>query len=128
MITQYPQKGLRLVDVTRGHGTRTINRSALVDSDSTINVLPYKDGRDIGLSWETQRVPLKEEGFLRGAPVYAILLTAFLGPFPSVELAFAWTRKGRDIVRLILGQVNFFENFDVTFRGREKTFEIIPSL
>ncbi len=29
-------------------------------------------------------------------------------------------------VRLILGQTNFFEYFEITFRGREKTFEILP--
>ncbi len=128
MITHYAPGGLPFVEIAISSGSRTISRSALVDSGSTINVLPYEDGCELGLSWEAQRVPLKDEGFLAGAPVYGVLLTVSLAPFSPVELAFAWTRKSREVVRLILGQVNFFEHFDVTFRGREKTFEIVPAI
>lgn len=127
MIVPYSPGGLPFVDVSLTHGMRTIHRVALVDSGSTINVLPYEDGREIGLSREGQQAPLKDEGFLRGAPVYAVLLTTSFGPFSPVDLAFAWTGMGRDDIRLILGQVNFFEHFDVTFRVREKSFEITPS-
>ena len=128
MITSYAPNGLPFIEIVLSSDTRTITRSALVDSGSTINVLPYEDGCDLGLSWETQRVPLKDEGFLAGAPVYGVLLTVSLASFSPVQLAFAWTRKRREDVRLILGQVNFFEHFDVTFRGREKTVEIVPSV
>jgi len=128
MIRHYAPGGLPFVDITIASGTHTITRPALVDSGSTINVLPYEDGCELGLSWTAQRVPLKDEGFLAGAPVYGVLLIVSLAPFSPVELAFAWTRKSRDYVRLILGQVNFFEHFDVTFRGREKMFEIVPTV
>ena len=128
MITPYTPGGLPFVEIVLSSGIHMITRSALVDSGSTINVLPYEDGCDLGLSWEIQRVPLKDEGFLAGAPVYGVLLTGSLASFSPVELAFAWTRKSREEVRFILGQVNFFEYFDVTFRGREKTFEIVPSV
>ncbi len=120
----YTAGGLPFVDITLSHADQSISRSALVDSGSTINVLPYQDGLDLGLSWEAQRVPLKDEGFLQGMPVYGILLTVQLPTFSPVTLAFAWTQKRRETVPLILGQTNFFEYFEVTFRGREKIFVI----
>ncbi len=117
------------MDITLTHEDYVISISALVDSGSTINVLPYEDGLDLGLSWEGQHVPLKDEGFLQGSLVYGVLLTAQIASFPPIKLAFAWTQKSRKEVRLILGQTNFFEYFDITFRGREKTFDIShPSL
>ncbi len=83
-------------------------------------------GLELGLSIESQRVPLKDEGFLQGAPVYGVLLTGQIGTFSPIKLAFAWTQKSHKQVRLILGQTNFFEYYEITFRGREKTFEILP--
>ncbi len=105
---------------------RSISRTALVDSGSTVNVLPYEDGLELGLSWEDQRVPLEDEGFLQGAPVYGVLLTVQLENYSPVTQAFAWTQKSRNDVRVILGQTNFFEYFEITFRGREKIFDIFP--
>ena len=122
----YSPGGLPFVDITLTHEDRMISRSALVDSGSTINVLPYEDGLDLGFPWEGQPVPLKDEGLLQGAPVYGVLLTAQIAPFSPVKLAFAWTQKSRQEIRLILGQTNFFEYFEITFRGREKSFDISP--
>ncbi len=122
----YAPKGLPFVDILLTYHDHSISRTALVDSGSTVNVLPYEDGVELGLSWEEQRVPLEEEGFLQGAPVYGVLLTVQLEHYSPVTQAFAWTQKRRDEVRLILGQINFFEYFEITFRGREKTCEIIP--
>ena len=126
MIFPYSTGGLPFVDITFSSKTHSLTKSALVDSGSTINVLPYEDGLDLGLSWEEQKVPLKDEGFLQVMPVYAVLLKAQLATFPPVQLAFAWAQKSRDNIRLILGQTNFFEHFKITFQGREKTFSITP--
>jgi len=38
---------------------------------------------------------------------------------------FAWTRQ--DNVPLLLGQVNFFEEFDVSFHRARRHFEIEPA-
>ncbi len=122
----YTPQGLPFVDITLTYREHSISRAALVDSGSTINVLPYEDGLEVGLSWEEQHVPLRQEGFLSGATVYGVLLTVQLNGYSPVKQAFAWTQKSRDDVRLILGQTNFFEYFEITFRGREKTFEIVP--
>jgi len=53
-------------------------------------------------------------------------VTVQIGNYSPITPAFAWTQKSRNDVRLILGQTNFFEYFEITFRGREKTFEILP--
>ena len=126
MKFSYSPNGLPFVDITLSSNNQSIVRSALVDSGSTINILPYEDGLDLGLSWDEQRVLLKDEGFLQGMPVYAVLLTGKLSTFPPVKLAFAWTRKSREEIRLIIGQTNFFEHFEISFQGRDKTFTIFP--
>lgn len=126
MNFSYSPSGLPFVDLTLTYGGQSIVKPALVDSGSTINVLPYEDGLDLGLSWEAQRFLLKNEGFLKGTPTYAVLLTAQIATFSPTQLAFAWTRKSRDEIRLILGQTNFFQQFEITFRGREGIFTITP--
>ncbi len=54
----------------------------------------------------------------------AVLLQAAVGQFQPVQLVFAWT-QARD-VPLILGQVNFFMEFDVCFYRSRLQFEIVP--
>lgn len=44
--------------------------------------------------------------------------------FPTVELAFAWTRDRN--APLVLGQMNFFLEFNVCFYCADLVFEISP--
>jgi len=126
MKFSYASQDLPFLTITLSHHKCSISRTALVDSGSTINVLPYEDGLDLGLSWEEQNVPLRDEGFLLGSPMFGVLLTVQFENYSPVTQAFAWTQKSRNEIRLILGQTNFFEYFEIRFRGREKTFEILP--
>lgn len=59
-----------------------------------------------------------------GTQAYAVLLQAELEGSPPVRLAFAWIKKTSTEVRVLLGQVNFFQEFDVHFYGSQKAFEI----
>ncbi len=52
----------------------------------------------------------------------ALVVIATVESFSPVELAFAWT-KDRN-APLILGQMNFFLEFDVCFYRADLTFEI----
>jgi hypothetical protein len=54
----------------------------------------------------------------------AILVTAIVGQWAPVRLAFAWTQNNK--VPVILGQVNFFMEFDVCFFRSQSLFEIKP--
>jgi hypothetical protein len=87
-------------------------------------VLPYHIGLQLGAVWDQQTVPVKLAGNLADSDARAILVIATIGRFPPVQLAFAWTRN--DHVPIILGQVNFFLEFDVSFYRSQSAFEVRP--
>ncbi len=94
----------------------------LLDSGSTVNVLPYKIGLELGAVWENQRIPLQLVGNLANYEARALFLNAQVEDFPPVALAFAWTSS--EYATLILGQANFFALFDVCFLRQDNEFEI----
>jgi hypothetical protein len=51
-----------------------------------------------------------------------VVLSAVVGSFPPVRLAFGWART--DTIPVILGQVNFFLEFDVCFFRARGLFEV----
>ena len=55
----------------------------------------------------------------------AVLLHCRVADFAPVPLVFAWSRLAS--VPLLLGQVNFFEAFDVCFYRARRQFEIEPA-
>ena len=94
----------------------------LIDSGATVNVLPYSLGIRLGAVWEAQTTLVKLTGNLATQEARALLAEARVGGFDPVKLVFAWTRS--DSVPLLLGQVNFFEEFNVSFRRAQRVFEI----
>ncbi|MCL4833670.1 MAG: hypothetical protein KJZ86_14600 [Caldilineaceae bacterium] len=96
----------------------------MLDSGSTVNVLPYTVGLALGFSWEDQTVPIVLTGSLSRVPAYGVIVRGQVQSFPPVELAFAWTQAGD--VPLILGQINFFLEFDVCFFRSQAAFEVKP--
>jgi hypothetical protein len=97
---------------------------ALVDSGSALNVLPYDVGLQLGAIWAQQSISIPLTGTLADIEARAILLSATVGPFAPVKLAFAWSHSNR--VPVILGQVSFFSEFDVCFHRSQSFFEIMP--
>lgn len=53
-----------------------------------------------------------------------IALQTKISDFKKINLVSAWTKS--DDVRLLLGQVNFFSEFDVCFFRSQGFFEIKP--
>lgn len=53
-----------------------------------------------------------------------LLVTCTVNPLPPVQLAFEWTTNQQ--VPLILGQVNFFTEFDVCFLRSNNVIEVRP--
>lgn len=94
----------------------------LLDTGSTVSVLPYHIGLDLGAVWEEQIIPLKLKGNLANFEARALLLTAQIEGFSSVSLAFAWTRA--ENVSLILGHTNFFMEFNVCFYRSQYVFDV----
>lgn len=103
---------------------QSVSVSGLLDTGSSVNVLPYEMGLRLGAVWERQRLSVPLGGNLARFEARALVLTANVEQFPSVELAFAWTQDRK--APLILGHMNFFLAFDVCFYRAELLFEISP--
>ncbi|GAB4186377.1 MAG: hypothetical protein Fur006_25600 [Coleofasciculaceae cyanobacterium] len=103
---------------------QSLNVSGLLDTGSSVNVLPYEMGLRLGAIWERQRLSVPLGGNLARFEARALVLTATVERFPPVELAFAWTKDKN--APLILGHMNFFLAFDVCFYRSELAFEISP--
>ena len=96
----------------------------LLDTGSTVNVLPYPLGLQLGLLWEQQTTQVHLTGSLARLPARGVIVSGQVASFPPVELAFAWTQSTE--VPVILGQVNFFMEFDVCFFRSQAAFEGNP--
>lgn len=102
----------------------SVRASALLDTGASVNVLPYLVGVELGYDWERQTAALSLTGNLAQYDARVVLVQAVLAPFEPVQLVFAWTRATN--VPLILGQVNFFMEFDVCFYRSQLEFAVSP--
>jgi hypothetical protein len=103
-----------------------VQTRGLLDSGATVNVLPFNLGLRVGAVWDAQTTRVTLAGNLRSQEARALLLKDRVSDFAAVTLVFAWTRS--ENVPLILGQVNFFEAFDVCFHRSRRHFEVEPAL
>jgi hypothetical protein len=105
-------------------GNQPVATSGLVDSGAAINVLPYALGVQLGFDWAQETRSVGLSGNLASVEARVLVLSAVVGAFPPVRLAFAWAQT--DAVSVILGQVNFFLEFDVCFFRSRGLFEVKP--
>ena len=105
-------------------GDYSVEAIGLVDSGATVNVLPYELGLQLGAEWDDRRAIIQLAGNLGNQPAVPFSATAEIGNFPPIELVFAWTRSPN--APLILGQTNFFLEFDICFYRSKSEFEIKP--
>jgi hypothetical protein len=110
------------ITLTYHDQSRTV--SSLLDTGATVNVLPYQVGLDLGAVWEQMSVPVQLTGNLAQFEARALIVSASVGRFAPVRLVFAWTQATN--VPVLLGQVNFFMEFDVCFYRSQLAFEIRP--
>ncbi len=110
--------------LTLTKGNSTVEVTGLLDTGASVNVLPYEIGLELGFVWEEQTVPIELSGNLSCEPARGLVLSGKVERFNSVLLAFAWT-KVKDIP-LILGHMNFFQEFNVCFYTHESIFEVCP--
>jgi hypothetical protein len=108
------------------HQGNSLPVSGLLDTGATVNVLPYSMGKKLGAVWEEQTAPLQLAGNLACSEVRSPVVSATVASFEPVRVAFAWTQA--DDIPLILGQVNFFMEFDVCFFRSRSVFEISPKI
>ena len=78
--------------ITLTYQDRSVTISGLLDTGAMVNVLPYQVGVDLGAVWEQQTTQLRLTGNLAQLEARGLLVSAVVGQFPPVRLAFAWTR------------------------------------
>jgi hypothetical protein len=106
------------------HQQVSLTASGLLDTGASVNVLPYSIGIELGYDWERQTTAVSLTGNLAQYEARVVLAQAIVRQFEPVQLVFAWTKATN--VPLILGQVNFFMEFDVCFYRSQLEFAISP--
>jgi len=79
-------------------------------------------GVQLGAVWEQQTTTVRLTGNLANEPARVLTVSGIVGTLPAARLAFAWTHAPS--VPVILGQVNFFMEFDVCFYRSRSLFEV----
>ncbi|MGE0082967.1 MAG: hypothetical protein AB7S75_00960 [Desulfococcaceae bacterium] len=110
------------VTLSLSYSSRQVDVSGLVDSGATISVLPYQIGIRLGEMWDDRKAYIRLAGNLGKFMGIPLAVKARIGDFDPVRLAFAWVKT--DNIPLILGQTNFFMEFDVCFYRSKLEFEI----
>lgn len=110
------------VSITLNYGDVSLESMGLLDTGATINVLPYNLGLELGAIWENQTVSIPLAGNLEPIEARGLIVSGIIDNFSPVRLAFAWAESNN--LPLILGQVNFFTEFNVCFYGSQLAFEI----
>lgn len=106
-------------------GKKQISTVGLVDSGATVNVLPDGLGIRLGAIWDDSKATIRLAGNLGNFVAMPVVVTAEVESFSPVKLAFAWIKS--DSTPLILGQMNFFLEFEVCFSRLRLEFEIKPN-
>lgn len=113
---------LPYLPITLIHDQQTVTTIGLLDSGAMVNVMPYQTGLALGLQWDKQTTSVALTGNLGRVPARGVVLQGQVESFEPVTLAFAWTQAPD--VPLILGQVNFFLEYDLCFFRAEQAFEL----
>ncbi|MEH2191589.1 MAG: aspartyl protease family protein [Nostoc sp.] len=115
---------LPYIPLTLSLNGQSLNTEGLLDTGASVNVLPYELGLQLGLIWEDETLSVLLAGNLARFEARAVVVDAPVSSFPTINLAFAWTQTPN--VPLILGQANFFFEFDVCFFRARSEFEVRP--
>lgn len=103
---------------------KAIEVAGLVDSGATINVLPFSVGQQLGATWDSQKAIIRLAGNMAHSLAQPIVVKAEIASYKPVLLAFAWV--SHDDTPVILGQTNFFNEFEVCFFRNTFEFEVKP--
>ena len=120
----YSDSGKPLLPITLSLGEKTLVVDALLDSGADVNVLPWRVGVSLGAQWNERKTTLRLAGSLAGTDAMPLLMASRVAGFQPVRLAFAWCRT--DDVPLVLGQTNFFMEFDICFFRARHEFSVVP--
>lgn len=112
------------VPITLSYRDCILETLGLLDTGSSLNVLPYHVGLALGAVWEEQTLSIPLAGNLAPVEARGLAVVGQISDFPPVRLAFAWAKSNDPPI--ILGQLNFFMEFDVCFYRSQLAFEVCP--
>ena len=113
-----------LLPIRFPNNTGNVQAAGLVDSGADVNILPYSLGLAIGLQFD-EHLPIEPpSGNLRRYEARRAEILCTVGMFDPVQLLFVWTTSPE--APLILGQLNFFLEFNVCLFRSKGMFEIQP--
>ena len=115
-------EALPTIPITLSLAGSSVSTNALLDTGSTVNLLPHGIGLQLGAIWEEQTVRLPLAGNLTTVEARGLFVHVQIGNLEPVRLAFAWAKTSQ--VPLILGQTNFLREFDVCFQRSRRTIEV----
>jgi hypothetical protein len=98
-----------------------VQAKALLNTGAMVNVIPKQIGERLGLDWSSGK-ETQLGGNLALAPARAFKLRCAIQGFEPVDLAFNWSML--ENVPIILGQFDFFKQFDVCFSYSENEISI----
>ena len=104
--------------------SRALDVMGLVDSGETVHVLPYEVGLQLGGVWDNRRTNMRLAGTLGQQQAMPVFMITEIADFAPVRLAFAWVQSPH--APLILGQTNFFMEFEMCFYRSSLEFEMKP--
>ncbi|PSB23462.1 hypothetical protein C7B69_14385 [filamentous cyanobacterium Phorm 46] len=114
------------IPITLSYRECILEAWGLLDTGSSLNVLPYHVGLALGAVWEEQTLSIPLAGNLAPVEARGLAVVAQISDFLPVRLAFAWAKSNDPPI--ILGQLNFFMEFDVCFYRSQLAFEVCPKL
>jgi hypothetical protein len=80
-----------LVPIALSNGPIAVEALGLVDSGSTVNVLPYELGTRLGFMWDDEDSTVELTGSLSQFPAKVVVARGEVADLGMVNLAFAWT-------------------------------------
>jgi hypothetical protein len=113
-----------ILPIRLSNGGNTLQELALVDSGSVVSVLPYDLGIALGFDWNAPMRPIKLGGNLARHTAKGVGLELQVASNPPVQIVFAWSQHPD--APLLLGQFNFFSEFNVCFYRSKWTFDVKP--
>jgi hypothetical protein len=113
-----------LLPIELRKGQHSLMEMALIDSGADANMLPFTLGQRLGLDWNSALTLPPASGRLSQIPTKAAFVEGLIVGLPPTVLGFMWVQ--RDDVPLILGQTNFFLEFDICVFRSQSVFQIQP--
>lgn len=83
------------IPLTLRYNSQQLDVLGLVDSGSTVSVLPHDLGLQLGARWDDRKANLRLAGNLGKSPAMPLSIMATIEHFAPVQLVFAWVKAAK---------------------------------